>query len=103
MDTDYKYSDHMRCGDGQRMYIKLNDGETALKWFNEAIERREDYANALGGAAIAHTLLGHFDKGEELYKLAMLNNIDDPVDFIKLLQGHGSGAVHDVEFIKKLT
>ncbi len=77
MDSDQKYSDHMRVEIG-RMYIKLNDGKTALKWFNEAIDRRESYANALGGAAIAHTLLRHFDKGEEMYRMALLNNIDDP-------------------------
>lgn len=77
MDSDKKYSDRMRVEIG-RMYIKLNDGQTALKWFNEAIDRHECYANALGGAAIAHTLLRHFDKGEELYRMALLNNIDDP-------------------------
>ena len=64
-----------------RMYIKLNDGENALKWFNEAIDRRECYANALGGAAIAYTLLRNFDKGEELYRMALLNNIDDPTGY----------------------
>ena len=80
MDTDKKYSDHMRVEIG-RMYIKLNDGKTALKWFDEAIARRECYANALGGAAIAHTLLRHFDKGEEFYRRAMLNNIDDPCGY----------------------
>ena len=77
MDTDKKYSDRMRVEIG-RMYIKLNDGEKALKWFNEAIDRRESYANALGGAAIAHTLLRDFSKGEEYYRMALLNNIDDP-------------------------
>ena len=77
MDSDKKYSDRMRVEIG-RMYIKLNDGQTALKWFNEAIDRHESYANALGGAAIAHTLLRNFDKGEELYRMALLNNIDDP-------------------------
>lgn len=80
MDSDKKYSDRMRVEIG-RMYIKLNDGQTALKWFNEAIDRRESYANALGGAAIAHTLLHHFDKGEELYRMALLNNIDDPTGY----------------------
>lgn len=77
MDSDKKYSDRMRVEIG-RMYIKLNDGQNALKWFNEAIDRHESYANALGGAAIAHTLLRHFDKGEELYRMALFNNIDDP-------------------------
>lgn len=80
MDTDKKYSDRMRVEIG-RMYIKLNDGQTALKWFNEAIDRHESYANALGGAAIAHTLLRDFSKGEEFYRMALLNNIDDPTGY----------------------
>lgn len=80
MDSDKKYSERMRVEIG-RMYIKLNDGESALKWFNEAIDRHECYANALGGAAIAHTLLRDFKKGEEFYRMALLNNIDDPTGY----------------------
>jgi tetratricopeptide (TPR) repeat protein len=80
MDSDKKYSERMRVEIG-RMYIKLNDGENALKWFNEAIDRHECYANALGGAAIAHTLLRDFKKGEEFYRMALLNNIDDPTGY----------------------
>ena len=88
MDSHKKYCERMRVEIG-RMYIKLNDGENALKWFNEAIDRRECYANALGGAAIAYTLLRNFDKGEELYRMALLNNIDDPTgysDYYKEIQ-----------------
>lgn len=64
------------------MYLKLNDGKNALIWFNEAIDRHENYAEALGGAAVAHTLLGDIQKGEELYKMALLNKIHDPEDFM---------------------
>ncbi|MBQ8296273.1 MAG: hypothetical protein IJX77_00645 [Ruminococcus sp.] len=64
-----------------RMYLHLSDGRTALKWYNEAIELHENYADALGGAAVAHTILHEFDKGEELYKSALLNHIKDPQGF----------------------
>ena len=33
---------------------------------------------ALGGAAIAQNMLHNFKEGEELYRAAMLNNIEDP-------------------------
>ena len=82
MREDYKYYSRIRCELGN-MYLKLNDGETALKWFNEAIERREQYANALGGAAIAHILLHNPEKSEALYTQALLNHIEDSVGFTR--------------------
>lgn len=80
VDSDHQYSSRARLEIGN-IYLKLNDGETALKWYNEAIERRESYASALGGAAIAYNLLKDFDKASEYFRLAMLNNIEDPHGF----------------------
>ena len=80
VDSDHYYSSRARYEIGN-IYLKLNDGETALKWYNEAIERRESYAAALGGAAIAYNLLKEFDKASEYFRLAMLNNIEDPHGF----------------------
>ena len=77
LDTNYEHSDIIRTEFG-RMYLKLNDGENALKWFQEAIDRHENYADALGGAAIAQNMLHNFKAGEELYRAALLNNISDP-------------------------
>lgn len=60
-----------------RMYLKNNDAENAVKWYEKAIEKHENYAVALGEAAVAYTMLHRFDKGEELYRAALLNNISD--------------------------
>lgn len=79
---DYQYSDRIRCEIGD-MYLKLNKGETALKWFEEAIERHESYASALGGAAIAQTMLHNLKEGEALYRQALLNNIEDSIGFTR--------------------
>ena len=57
--------------------------DAALKWFNEAIERREQYASALGGAAIAQTMLHNLEEGESLYRQALLNHIDDSISFTR--------------------
>ncbi len=81
LDTDHKYSSRARYEIGM-IYVRLDDGETALKWFEEAIERREDYAEALGGAAVAHTMLKRIDKGEEYFRLALLNNIENDQEFM---------------------
>lgn len=80
MDTDKKYSDHMRVEIG-RMYLRYDEGETALKWFSEAIEKHQCYADALGGAAIAYTIMGNVEEGEKYYRMALLNNIGDPQGF----------------------
>ncbi len=80
--NDYQYSNRIRCEIGD-MYLKLNKGETALKWFEEAIERHESYASALGGAAIAQTMLHNLKEGEALYRQALLNNIEDSMGFTR--------------------
>ncbi|NLT08130.1 MAG: tetratricopeptide repeat protein [Ruminococcus sp.] len=80
LDTDYEHADMIRTEFG-KLYLKQNDGENALKWFQEAIDRHENYADALGGAAIAQNMLHNFKEGEELYRAALLNNISDPVSY----------------------
>ena len=79
---DYQYSDRIRCEIGD-MYLKLNEGQTALKWFEEAIQRHESYASALGGAAIAQIMLHNLKEGEALYRQALLNNIEDSIGFTR--------------------
>ncbi|MBO5383698.1 MAG: hypothetical protein J6A30_05300 [Ruminococcus sp.] len=64
-----------------RMYLAENNGREALKWFLDAVEKREDYSNALGGCAIAYTLIHDLESGEKYYKKALLNNISNPNDF----------------------
>lgn len=96
------YSIFVRCEAG-RMYLHLNDGKNALKWFGEAMENHEDYANALGGAAVAHTILHDFQKGEELYRQALLNQITDPdgyTDYYKRVQAAALVETHTPEALK---
>ncbi|MBQ9897987.1 MAG: hypothetical protein IJM44_00850 [Ruminococcus sp.] len=78
-----------------RMYLELSDADNALKWFGEAMERRENYAEALGGAAIAHTIMHDIDKGEELFKLALLNHINDPDGFMSYFKSVQAAVVLD--------
>ena len=82
MDEDYKYHDIICCEIGN-MYLKLNDGGSALEWFCRSIDKHENFANALCGAALANVLLGNAEKGEELYQQALLAGPDDPNDFKK--------------------
>lgn len=81
-ENDYKYSGKLRCEMGN-MFIFMDDGETALKWFSASINNHENFANALGGAAIAHVMMGDFEKGEACYRQAIMNNIDDAANFAR--------------------
>lgn len=64
-----------------RLYLRRNDAENALKWYQDSINRHENYAEALGGAAIANVMLHNFDKAAEQYKAALLNHIPDPKSY----------------------
>lgn len=81
MDTDHQYSSRARYEIGN-IYLKLNQLDEADKWFSEAIEKRESYAEALGGQAICCSLRRDFTRGEEYYKMAMLNHIENPDSFV---------------------
>ena len=82
IDSKKAYSERARYEIGM-IYLKLNDGENALKWFDEAIRLRESYPEALGGAAIAHTILHHLQEGETFYRKALLNNIENSIGFTR--------------------
>lgn len=87
-----------------RMYLNANDAESALKWYNEAIERHENYGDALGGAAIAQTMLHNFKEGENLYRSALLNHIHDPdgySDYYKRIQAAALTESHTTEALNK--
>lgn len=64
-----------------KMYLRENDASSAMKWFSEAIEHRQNYADALGGAAVAQAMLHHFKEADELYKAAIVNHISDSKGF----------------------
>lgn len=98
-DDENPYRFFVRTNIG-RMYLKLNDAEKALIWYNEAIDKHENYALALGEAAVAHTMLHNFDKGEELYRAALLNNISNPdayTEYYKRIQAAALSESHTVE------
>ena len=81
MDTDHQYSSRARYEIGN-ICLRNNDRESALKWFSEAIEKHECYAESLGGAAVCYTLDRDFTKSEEYYQKALLNDIENPGAFM---------------------
>ena len=82
LDSDSEYAFIVRTEIGH-MYLHMDDGENAAKWFHEAEERHENYAEALGGLALAYILLGKYEESEKYMRAAVLNRISNADDFIK--------------------
>lgn len=66
-----------------RLYLRRDEPEKAMKWYGEAIEKRQNYAEALGGAAIAQTMLHNINEGQRLYREALVNRINDAQDYME--------------------
>lgn len=79
-DRESPFRHYVRTDVG-RMYIRRDEPEEAMKWYSEAMTKHQNYAEALGGAAIAKLLLHEFGEAEKLYRSAILNHIGDPVNF----------------------
>ena len=82
-DENNLYRCYVRTDMG-RMYLMLDNAEEALKWYGEAIENKENTADAYGGMAVAYAMLSNAEKSENFYKLALINNIDDKEGFKEL-------------------
>ncbi len=85
-----------------RMYLDRSEPEEALKWYRQAIEKRESYAEALGGAAIANVMLGEINEGERLYRDALVNRIKDAEGFTEYYRRVLSAEIHRKETEKQL-
>ena len=77
---DYLFHGRIRFEIGS-IYLKAEQGENALKWFTESIAHNEKTADSLGGAALAHVMLGNCEEGERCFRQALVNHISDPVEF----------------------
>ncbi len=82
-ESDPKYAaniDYIYTDKGM-LYIKKGDGKTAMEMFSLSIEKRMNYAFALGGCAIALLLLGDTESSKDYYARAVANNVDDLTGF----------------------
>ena len=76
LNSDNRYSIYVRTYIG-RMYLENRQPEKALKWYLEAVEKRENYAMALGGCSIAYLMLGNKEESRKYYQYAVINNMSD--------------------------
>ena len=85
-----------------RMYLKLNQPAKAMEWFSEAIEKHYNYAEALGGAAIAQTMMKNLNEGQRLYREALINHIKDPEGFASYFKEVLDSVMLEKDIEKKL-
>lgn len=76
LNSDNRYSIYVRTYIG-RMYLENRQPEKALKWYLEAVEKRENYAMALGGCSLAYLMLGNKEESQKYYQYAIINNMSD--------------------------
>lgn len=76
LNSDNKYSIYVRTYIG-KMYLENRQPEKALKWYLEAVEKRENYAMALGGCSLAYLMLGNKEESQKYYQYAIINNMSD--------------------------
>lgn len=65
------------------LYIKQKQPEKAEEWFQKSIEKKQNYAFALGGMAIAALQKGDFADAQEYHYKALVNRLENAVSFRK--------------------
>ena len=63
------------------LFIKQKKPEEAIDWFQKSIEKRQNFAFALSGMAIANLQLGNFKEAQDYRYKALMNRLKDPRQF----------------------
>ncbi len=63
------------------LFIKQKKPEQAIEWFQRSIEKRQNYAFALSGMAIASLQLGDFAAAKDYRYKALINQLSEPRQF----------------------
>ncbi|MBR5371579.1 MAG: tetratricopeptide repeat protein [Oscillospiraceae bacterium] len=69
------------CTDLGYLSLKQYQPETAVKWFQKALENQESYPAALGGMSVALLQQGKFRKARTMATLAVTNHMPDASSF----------------------
>ncbi len=63
------------------LFIRQKKPDEAEKWFQESIEKKQNYAFALSGMAIAALQKGDFPAAQDYHYKALINRLEDAVSF----------------------
>ena len=65
------------------LFIRQKKPDAAVEWFEKSIEKRQNYAFALSGMAIASLQKGDFPAAQDYHYKALMNHLDEPASFRK--------------------
>lgn len=65
------------------LFIKQKQPDTAEEWFRKSIDKKQNYAFALGGMAIASLQKGDFAAAQDYHYKALVNRLENAVSFRK--------------------
>ena len=65
------------------LFIRQKQPDAAVKWFEKSIEKKQNYAFALSGMAIASLQKGDFPAAQDYHYKALVNHLDEPAAFRK--------------------
>lgn len=65
------------------LFIRQKQPDEAEEWFEKSIEKKQNYAFALSGMAIASLQKGDFAAAQDYHYKALVNHLDEPAAFRK--------------------
>ena len=65
------------------LFIRQKRPDEAVEWFEKSIEKKQNYAFALSGMAIASLQKGDFAAAQDYHYKALVNHLDEPAAFRK--------------------
>ena len=65
------------------LFIRQKQPDAAAEWFERSIEKKQNYAFALSGMAIASLQKGDFVAAQDYHYKALVNHLDEPAVFRK--------------------
>ena len=65
------------------LFIRQKQPDSAVEWFEKSIEKKQNYAFALSGMAIASLQKGDFAAAQDYHYRALVNHLDEPAAFRK--------------------
>ncbi len=68
------------------MFVRADDPDEAVKYFEKSIELDMDKASATGGLAVASLLKGDLDSGMRYFRKALIANIPDRKGFLEFFR-----------------
>lgn len=93
-DKDDPFSNYVRYEIGN-IYLRNNDPETAMKWYEESMKRHEHVKSVAVAASLACLMMHDISRAEEMKRLALVNGIPDASKYIAVFNHMKDSVLND--------